>query len=341
MQYTGISFTKESIRRYVGHMAQIAPVKSYVFTEGREKGCHAYDVSTGAGLRFTVLADRCLDLYTMDYAGKGVAYITKSGVAASQYFDPHGYEWLRSFGGGVLTTCGLMQAGPPEKVGIWDMGLHGRISNTPAFDVCCQSSWKGNEYETVIKGSMREAVLYEENLVLHRTISSVAGKNVVNITDIVENQGVQVTPYMLIYHMNFGYPLISEDTRLTIPSSSVKARDEASECHIENWMKIPPPDANEGTALFFHDMQCDENGKVRLELYNVRMKYGVYIEYNKLQLPCFSQWKNISPQDYVIGLEPGTCFPTGRKENQLNDILKYLEPNQMAQIELEIGIMEA
>lgn len=339
MELYGKIYTKEQIRENVGHISQIAGVKSYILNQGREKGCEAFDVYNGIGLNFTILVDRCMDIYSMNFQGKGISYITKSGISSSKYYTAQGFEWLRNFGGGGLTTCGLTQVGPPETDGIWNMGLHGRISNSPAFDVSNYSEWQGDEYVMTLQGSMREAVLYEENLVLRRTITSVAGKNIINITDVVENQGAKTSPFMLLYHMNFGFPLLSENTRLLLPSIKVTANDSYSEQYLQEYNIFYPPSDKGGTQLFFHEMLADKDDNVKISLYNEKLEYGVYIKYNKRQLPYFSQWKNTSYQDYVIGLEPGNCLPLGRKENKEKGILQYLKPNQSVKIDLVIGIL--
>ena len=51
-----------------------------------------------------------------------------------------------------------MDVGPPGKDGIWDLGIHGRISNTPAEEVSCNIEWEGNELVLTVQGKMREAV---------------------------------------------------------------------------------------------------------------------------------------------------------------------------------------
>ncbi len=46
--------------------------------------------------------------------------------------------------------------------------------------------------------------------------------------DIVENQGYNETPFMLLYHINFGFPVVSEHTRLYSSAEKVEPwNDEA------------------------------------------------------------------------------------------------------------------
>jgi len=49
-------------------------------------------------------------------------------------------------------------------------GVHGRISNTPAEEVCARVDWSDDVPVLTITGRMREARLFGENLVLERNI---------------------------------------------------------------------------------------------------------------------------------------------------------------------------
>jgi hypothetical protein len=56
----------------------------------------------------------------------------------------------------------------------------------------------------------------------------------------------------------------------------------------------------------------DENGEILAVLHNAAGDLGVSLGFNIQQLPVYSLWKNTDPlgQAYVMGLEPGTSWPT-------------------------------
>jgi hypothetical protein len=54
----------------------------------------------------------------------------------------------------------------------------------------------------------------------------------------------------------------------------------------------------------------------RVALVNDRLGLGFALEYEKAKLPKFNQWKMLSTGEYVMGLEPGTCLPIGREEQE-------------------------
>lgn len=327
---------REHIQKYVGNMSQIAGIRSYTFNSGREKGCEAFEINTGAGLCYTVLPDRGMDLYFADYRGTNLVYITKSGVASSQYYHPQGKEWLRSFGGGLLTTCGLTHVGNARKTTDWDRGMHGRISNTPAYDICSQAEWRDGDYMMTVEGKMREAVLYEENLVMKRTIVSKAGEAVISIQDEIENQGTERALFMMVYHMNFGYPLLSEHCILDIPSKGVEPYNAEAVRHLEHWNRGELPRRGETDQLFFHQVEGDMQGNARVVLRNADVGIGVAIQYKPEQLPYLTQWKHMGLQDYVMAIEPGNCLPVEWETNEKRQSLRYLEPGEKCVTQLQI-----
>ena len=61
-----------------------------------------------------------------------------------------------------------------------------------------------------VRGVVEETIIYGEFLRLTRTITSRLGSNVLEIDDTVENLAFQPAPLMLMYHCNFGFPLLDE-----------------------------------------------------------------------------------------------------------------------------------
>ena len=70
-----IDMDRSYISRYVGSMDQLCGIKSYVFDEGRARGVKAFEVNSGAGMRFTVLPDRGMDISWAEFEGRNVVYL--------------------------------------------------------------------------------------------------------------------------------------------------------------------------------------------------------------------------------------------------------------------------
>jgi hypothetical protein len=71
-------------------------------------------------------------LLTAFYNQHSLTWLSSRGIVPPQLFPDKGLNWLRTFAGGLLTTCGLTHAGGPETDEFGERGLHGLISNIPA-----------------------------------------------------------------------------------------------------------------------------------------------------------------------------------------------------------------
>jgi len=339
MRIFGHEYSKDELRQRIGDITQIAGIKPYVLDDGYAQGVKAFDVKTGSGFYFTVLPGRALDIAWMEHNGRPAGYIGKGGITHPSYYASYGYEWLRSFYAGVLTTCGLINSGPPEKEGIWDLGLHGRISNTPAVEVSHKTRWEDNDLVMEIKGSMRETSLFYENLLLTRTITAKGGENKLIIHDRVENQGYESIDFMLLYHVNLGFPIVDDGSSFIAPVVNTRARDAEAEKGIENYKTFEKPIPGYKEQVFFHKLASDDNGMTLAGIINEQMNIGFYMHYNTRELPFLTEWKMMGQQDYVVGVEPGNCLPIGRKASKEKGWLDTLKPQESKTFTLEMGMM--
>ena len=220
----GREWTREALLQHVGDIAQLGGVRVSTLAEGPERGVRVADVRTGAGLSYCVLIDRGMDIGPTEYRGIPLAWVSPTGPAAPAFYDPLGIAWLRTFHGGLLTTCGLTQVGVPNVDGDETLGMHGRISHIPARQVSHGGKWEGDDYIFWVEGQMREVSVYGHDLRLTRRISGKLGEPQITIQDRVENAGYAPAPHMILYHCNLGFPLLGPDTRLETPSKTVTPR---------------------------------------------------------------------------------------------------------------------
>lgn len=122
---------KNELFKYTGDLSQVFYAKKYRFSGGKADGMLAVDINNGAGLQFTVLADRAMDIAALSYKGVNFSYIAKAGYAAPAFFDDKGDGFKKTFTAGFLTTCGLTQAGAPCESDGEQLGLHGALSSLP------------------------------------------------------------------------------------------------------------------------------------------------------------------------------------------------------------------
>ncbi|NSW89149.1 MAG: aldose 1-epimerase family protein [Firmicutes bacterium] len=331
---------RREILKYIGDTSQLFGVKNYRFTGGKADGVTAVDVKNGTGLEFTVLPDRGLDISYLTYKGVNLSYISKTGIVAPQYYNEEKLEFLRSFFGGLLTTCGLRYAGAPCKDAGEELGLHGRISNTPAEEVYSGTEWIEGTVVMKVGGKVREARVFAENIVLHREISTYYGENKIYVNDTVENYGFREEPLMLIYHFNLGYPLLSSKSYLLAPSINVVPRDEEAAKGIDSYNKFQLPTPGYNEQVFYHDLKADEKGRTFAALINPIQQLGVAIWFNKNQLYNMTQWKQMGEGEYVLGIEPCNCHVEGRAKARKDGVLQFIKPGEIRHFDLEIEIVE-
>jgi hypothetical protein len=90
------SLTPSSLRARLGHMAQLASIRRLVSDDGKSRGMRLLEVNNGSGLSFTVAPDRGMDIGQASYKGVPLAWLSRNGDVAPQFFDPDGFEWLRT-----------------------------------------------------------------------------------------------------------------------------------------------------------------------------------------------------------------------------------------------------
>ena len=333
------NFNKREMLKYVGDFSQVFGIKEYTLTGGKAKGVKAFDVKTGSGLEFTVLADRCLDISALSFKGTNCSYISKAGIVAPEYYQDNGIGFLRSFFTGFLTTCGLRNVGSPCDDHGEQFSMHGRISNTPGEEICVTTEWVDDIPVLTISGKMREARLFGENLLLSRKITCKYGENKITIQNTVENLGFRKEALMLLFHFNMGYPLLDENSVLVTPTEELMPRDPEAEKGKTVYNKSQQPSRDYQEQVFYHNLKSDQNGGTSVALINKKLELGVAIHFNKNQLFNFTQWKQMGEGDYVMGMEPCNCYVGGRTDPRNNGILEYLEPGEIRNFDLTIELL--
>jgi hypothetical protein len=331
--------TRQELLGYVGDISQVGGVRLLTLADGTERGVRAAELRTAAGLRFTVYLDRGMDIGPAEYQGIPLAWISPTGPAAPSFYEPQGLGWLRTFHGGLLTTCGLTQVGPPGQDGGENLGLHGRISLIPACQISQGDEWYGDTYTFWIEGRMREVSVFGHDLQLRRRISARLDEPGLVIEDHVANMGSSPAPHMILYHINLGFPLLQASSRLVAPSEEIIPRDEAAASGVDNCARFQPPTPGYSEQVFFHRMTADSDGFVRVTLVNDGLGLGLQLRYRQRELPEFTQWKQMGWGTYVLGIEPGNCRSEGRLAARQRGALVQLAPGQEVAYRVEMRVL--
>jgi hypothetical protein len=331
---------KDELFQYIGNQSQIGGSRHYLLSDGRGRDMRAIDINTGSGLNYTILPDRGMDISLASFRGNNLVYLSCNGETHPAFFEPQGFGWLHTFTGGLLTTCGLTYLGAPVKDGDEELGLHGRYSTIPARQVADHSEWIGDEYHIRLRGIVDEGRIFGHRIRLEREISSIQGQNTIMIRDIVTNFGYKTSPYTILYHMNLGYPLLSEFSELILDPAITVAATPYAEEGINEFRRFIKPVANCQEQVYFHSVKADNKGKAQVSLLNRKLGISLKIKFNADQLPYLTEWKMMGMGEYVLGLEPCNVPAKNRVALKADNILPYLKAGETVTNEIEVELSD-
>ena len=328
-----------AMRRYMGNTYQMAGTRHYQLSDGLAKGTAAVDMKTGSGFEYTVAVDRGMDISLASYKGINLIYLTPNGEVSLSYAGTSGTQWMRTFMGGLLTTCGPAFLGPPCTDEGRELPLHGRFSTIPCKRLCDLTDFASGELK--LTGIIEDSVPFEEKLSIKRTISSPMGASHLVLTDVVTNLGSTDSPLTLLYHINFGYPLLTEDTRFFISSGEAQGYDAYSCRHVsEADGFLPPSKENAEKNYLYHLAQNQATAYILVYSPKLLGGLGVYIKLSPQQCPYVSQWKLEDAVDYVLAVEPSNTLCLSRSELRKRGILPMIKAGETKTFSLEIGVVE-
>jgi len=332
--------TRRQIEAVTGDDSQIAGVRRFRAEEGRAAGASFAEVWTGSGFRYTVALDRAMDISSASHNGRSLCWRSPGGDAAPGLYDPRGLGWLKTFFGGLLTTCGLTHTGAPMDFEGKHYGLHGPIANTPAEEVACRSRWEGNDLVITVSGRVRQAQLFGEKLMLHRTIETRAFAGRLTIHDVVENTARERAPLMMMYHINAGWPVLEDGSRLYVDAEMVEPFDGHAKEGLSEYDRFHAPVKGYREMCYFITPKADRRGETTAAVVNKARNFGLYVKWRPEELPCMVEWKMMGYRDYVVGVEPATVGDRPRDELIKSGRMPHLRGGGSREFHLEIGVLD-
>ena len=315
----GVVRLQEIIKQgYIGNPSQLVTLRRVSISEGRAKGTEIIEVKTAGGLELDILPDAGLDIGQCRYRGINMSWMSKNGYDSPACISPYETEFVNTFPGGLLYTCGLRSAGPANRDnGEWHP-LHGRFHSLQAEQVCAEIA----DDEIIVKGTIRETALFGHALEVKRTIRIPVFGTSVTVQDTVTNRTPRDEEIMQIYHCNFGYPLLSENAWLHLPEErETIPRTDFAKTGLGRECTFDKPIPGEEERVFFQKMQRDFQAKLE----NPDLGINMTISWSGDTLPILSQWRSMASGDYVLGLEPTNCYIMGRHDERENGTLPVLK----------------
>lgn len=329
----------------ISNTAQLGGIETSVLDNGAASGTRIAWFNTGSGLRFKVVIDRAMDIGDTLYNQHSLAWLSHAGITKPEPFSNQGLDWLKTFGGGLFTTCGLSHVGGPEADEYGERGLHGPISNLKAeVESIIQPDPIAGKMEMSITGRMKETQVLGPSLELKRTISATIGQATIRIHDEVLNKGNTPAPHMLLYHFNFGWPLVDEGADIIWKGDWEPREGNSNKIFREdnNFYKCQAPlEEHNGTGeeAAFIDIVSDKAGWSICGIHNPAIGLAISLKFQKAQLPWLTNWQHWGKGEYVTGLEPGTNPPIGQAKAREKNELIFIQPGEMRSYELQIDVL--
>jgi hypothetical protein len=251
--------------------------------------------------------------------------------------NPDGIGWLDGFDE-LLVRCGLESNGAPEfqPDGRLRYGLHGKIANIPAHQVVVEID--GDSGRIAIHGTVEEARLFGRKLRLETTIETQIGRPGLTVHDRVTNLSASASDFELLYHINFGPPLVQPGGKVLLPLKKLAPRDAVTAEDLPTWNVYGAETPGSTEVCFYTEPLGDDDGNTQVVLHNAAATEGVSLKFNVRELPCFSLWKNreAAEDGYVTGLEPATNFPNIKSfEKQMGRVVE-IGPGESRSFALEL-----
>lgn len=327
------------------HHAQAGGIETSVLDDGPARGTRIAWVNTGSPLRYKVLIDRGLDIAEAFHCADSLAWLSYGGVTAPQRAYDRGAEWLRSFPGGLVTSCGPLNVGAPAEDAGETLGLHGHHSNTPAtVESIIQPDPQRGRLEFSITATVKTAIVFGPNVELRRTLSGKLGLPIIDIRDEIVNRGNAPAPHAWLLHINLGWPLVDEGARF-VYKGTVTPRADSVDWFADprRYKRVPAPSAahrGRGEACAYVDPVAERGGAVSVGLVNAARRLGLKVSFNKGQFPRWANWQHFGPAgEYVTGIEPCNCGVEGRDVDRRRGWLDQLGPGEGRTYETRIEVL--
>lgn len=327
----------------VGGPAQGYSVAKHTLKGGLRENVAAVRVDNGT-LAFELLATRGMGIWKAWIGDEEIGWQSPIAGPVHPSFvplaEPSGLGWLDGFDE-LLVRCGLESNGAPEfnDQGKLVYGLHGRIANRPAERVEIEIDNESGELK--VTGDVTETRFLFRRLRLRSATSTRVGETVIRIRDELINESDQPTTVQMLYHVNFGTPLLETGSRFVAPVAELAPRDPRAAEGLDQWSTYGDAEAGYAEQVYFMKLATDADGRSFAALRNAAGTRAVLLRFSTDQLPCFTLWKNTAGRadGYVTGLEPGTNFPNVKSYEQQQNRVVSLEPGQTYPIDLEMEVV--
>ena len=230
-------------------MEQIRGAYEITLESGAGKGKRFIVVHNG-GMEVWLSVDNAMDVTKVIYKGYNMSFLSKNGINRGRG------SFANSFEGGFLYSCGL------DNVNICREGypVHGSLHGTP----CSQWCYTVEEEKIVVRCIVKDTALFKQELTLTRTY--LISENEIELKDLISNDGYTPAEFCLLYHINWGYPMLDSCTEIYMDRLATVGLNDFAEKDKENCLKMTEPEDGLPERCYYHTLT-----EGRVALFNPRI----------------------------------------------------------------------
>jgi hypothetical protein len=317
---------------------------------GRSEGVDLVTINNGK-LTITVIPTRGMSVFDVKSGAMRLGWESPTeDIVHPQYVNLDsrgGLGWLEGFNEWMV-RCGLEFAGHPGKdefinntgdKASMDLTLHGKIGNIPASEVEVRIDLTA-PHRIRVRGVVYEKFLYGPKLKMVAEISTTPGSDSFRIDDVITNQGAFDQEMQMIYHGNYGAPLLGKGAKVIAAAKSVGPMNDHSAKGVNKHDAYAGPTKGFIEEVYLYEPISNAEGESMAMIHNAAGNRSSTVTWSTGTLPYLTVWKNtVATEDgYVTGIEPGTGYPFNRSVERKFGRVPKIKPGASISFGLEYGI---
>ncbi len=320
-------------------------IEQKVLHGGKQEGSKVLTISSKNGLTITLSPTRGMNLLHVEGFGVRMGWDSPVKEVVNPAFinleSRNGLGWLEGFNE-MMVRCGYEWTGHPVAADGQIYTLHGKVGNTPASQVEVEVSDTA-PYEIRVRGLVKESTFKKADLQTMTELRYIPGSNSFSLHDVLTNHADYPHDYQIIYHSNFGKPILEEGARFLAPMESISPFNDYAKGGLKAWQTYLGPTKGFDEMVFNIKPLSDTNHRTLAAVVNKAGDKGASIQFDTRQLPVLTLWKNTDTekQGYVTGIEPGTSYAYPVTIEREQKRVKQLQPGESTQFDLTYTLLHS
>lgn len=333
-------------------------VSKRILKGGRQSGVSLISIDNGR-IKVDVIPTRGMSILAVSDSKTGKRIFgwdsPVNEIVHPSYIDLEsrgGLGWLEGFNE-CMVRCGLEFAGHPGvdkfttntgDTAEMNLTLHGKIGNIPASEVELIVETDGKAVSRVkLRGIVNERMFFGPKLELVTELVMEAGSPTIQLHDVVTNHGSSAQEYQLIYHANFGAPILEEGAVFHAAIREVRPMNETAASGMNTMTEYAAPTPGYLEQVFLIEPYADAEGNSTAVLHNATADLGATVTWAVETLPYLTVWKNtVAAEDgYVTGIEPATGYPFNRRVERKYGRVPKLEAGASKEFRLSLTVLDS